>query len=195
MIRGRTSTPMTGMARRSLASIDPWLVAALLLIAVAAIGVWRMPERINLDCAMFLQMGDAIWDGAVPYRDFVDTNMPLIFYLNVIPAGIARMCNVSPIPVFHACVLLLVLLTTLELDVLLRKPRLGMFAARRGLTLLIWVGFYLLADYHGEAGQREHLFIILYVPYLFLRILRHRGGAAPAGFAALLGSKPAWAFC
>ena len=74
-----------------------------------------------------------------------------------------------------------------KLDYLLRQRRLGLPAAGRGLVLLTWFALYFIVDWQGDTGQREHLFVLLYIPYLFLRILRYRGGLIAAWFAVLLG--------
>ena len=50
--------------------------------------------------------------------------------------------------------------------------------------LLAWVGFYFLVDWRGNIGQREHLFVLLYVPYLVLRVLRHREGTGTGATCA-----------
>lgn len=165
----------------------PWLALALACVGIMAVGLWQAPQRVNHDCAQYLQMAGMLLDGGVPYCDFVDTNPPLIIYLNVVPAALARTFGVSPIVVFHGLVIALVLVTGIEIYPLLRQPRLGLHAAGRGLMLLTWFAAYFLVDYRDDTGQREHLFILLYTPYLFLRIWRHRGGSVATWFAILLG--------
>jgi hypothetical protein len=165
----------------------PWLGIAFLLVAAALLGLWQMPERINHDCAFGLQQAQMLLDGGIPYCDFIDANPPLIVYLNVPPAALARYLGGSPIVVFHLSVLLLLMISSMEIYGLLRKPRMGLRVAERGLVLLVWISSYFLVDWYGFAGQREHLFMLLYVPYLFLRILRHRGGSTNAWLAAVLG--------
>lgn len=164
-----------------------WLGIALAMVAVALVGLWQTPERINHDCALYLQQADLLLDGAVPYRDFVDTNPPLIIYLNVPPAALARTLGLSPIIVFHALVLALLVISGLEVHFLLRQRRMSLPAAGRGLVLLAWIAAYFVIDWRGDTGQREHLFMLLYVPYLFLRILRYRGGSVANRLAILLG--------
>jgi hypothetical protein len=167
----------------------PWLGAAVLLLAAALLGLWQLPQRINHDCAFGLQQAQMLLDGGVPYCDFIDANPPLIVYLNVPPAALARYLGGSPIVVFHLSVLLLLVISGVEIYGLLRQPAMRLWAAERGLLLLAWVGSYFLVDWYGFAGQREHLFMLFYVPYLFLRILRHRGGSLNAWLAAALGAQ------
>jgi hypothetical protein len=165
----------------------PWILLTLVLLGAAVAGIWQMPDRIHSDCALCLEEAELLVGGAVPCCDFVDTNPPLVAYLNVPPVLLARALGISPILAFHCCVLLLLAVSTAEIRWLLRNPRAGLRPMESGLVLLAWVGFYLLVDWHGNVGQREHLFVLLYVPYLMLRVLRHRGGSAPGWPAVLLG--------
>ena len=147
-----------------------------------------MPERINRHFAFGLQQAQMLLDGGIPYCDFIDANPPLIVYLNVPPAALARYLGGSPIVVFHLSVLLLLMISSMEIYGLLRKPRMGLRTAEPGLVLWPAIStLFSLVDWYGFAGQREHLFMLLYVPYLFLRILRHRGGSTNAWLAAVLG--------
>ena len=184
------NTPGTLTIERMLPRADrPWLGIALLLVGVASLGVWQLPQRINHDCAFGLQQAQMLLDGGIPYCDFIDMNPPLIVYLNVVPAALARLLGSSPIVTFQLSILLLLVISGSEIYGVLRKRRMGLHAAGRGLVLLAWISSYFLLDWYGIAGQREHLFVLLYVPYLFLRILRHRGGSVNAWFAAVLGAE------
>ncbi len=164
-----------------------WVVLAIMLLGVALFGVWRAPDRINHDCALYLQEAELLLDGAVPYRDFVELNPPLVIYLNVPTVFLARFLDISPIVVFHSLVIVLLALSAMEMRWLLGKGRLGFSLGGRGLVLLAWAALYFIVDGRGDTGQREQLFVLLYVPFLFLRILRHRGGAVSGWFAAMLG--------
>ncbi len=165
----------------------PWLLLALAMIAVLAFGLWLSPDRINCDCAYLLQMGDAMLDGQIPYVDFVDANPPLIMYLQVPPALISRTIGIPLIVSFHLMTLALLTLSAVELYWLMRQPRFGLDATERGILLTAWIALYFIVDVTCSTGQREHLFLLSFVPYLCLRILRHRGGNANAWFAAILG--------
>jgi hypothetical protein len=164
-----------------------WLGIALLLVGLALLGVWQAPQRINSNSALSLQQAELLLDGAVPYCDFVDTNPPLLIYLSLLPVMLSRTFDVSTIIAFGMMVLSLLVVSGLEIHFLLRQRRLSLPAAGRGLVLLTWLALYFVVDWRGDVGQREHLFILLYIPYLILRILRQRGGSIAPWFAALLG--------
>ena len=164
-----------------------WLGVALLLVGLALVGVWQAPQRINANCARYLQQSELLFDGAVPYHDFVNTDPPLIAYLNLFPVVLARMLGVSPITRLWRLRRFLAADFGVGAALLLRQRRMGLPAVGRGLVLLAWIASYFVVDWHGDTGQQEHLFILLYVPYLFLRILRHRGGTVAVWLAILLG--------
>lgn len=164
----------------------PWL-----LLGATLLGIWQTPARIHQDCAMCLQQAQLLLSGAVPCYDIVDTNPPLIAYLNVPPVLVARALNAPPILVFHFFVVLALLVSSVELFWLMRQPAMRLRPIERDLLLTAWVLAYFYMDWLGATGQREQLFVFFYVPYLFLRILRHQGGAASAFGAALLGFQAA----
>ena len=154
-------------------------------------GLLAAPKRINHDCAALLQEAGVFLDGGMPYCDFVDNNPPLITYLNVVPVALARLLGISPITTFHGIVVGLLLASTLEILFLLRQRSSGLRPPQRWLVLLAWAALSLLVDWQGDFGQREHLFVLLYVPYLFLRILRFRGGSVATWLAVVLGIQAA----
>ena len=173
--------------RRLFGSDGPCLMLTLLLAGLALVGYWQTPKRINHNCAILLQQAGVFLDGGMPYCDFVDNNPPLITYLNVIPVALARVLGVSAITTFHGMVVGLMLVSMLEILFLLRQPLSGLRPPQRWLVLLAWAALSLVVDWQGDFGQREHLFVLLYVPYLFLRILRFRGGSVAAWLAIVLG--------
>jgi len=166
----------------------PWLGIALVLVGLALFGLWLTPQRIDQDCALFLQQAELLLDGAIPYCDFADTNTPLIIYLDILPVVLARTFGVSAITTFDGLVIALLAVSGLEIYFLLRQRRLTLPEAGRGLVLLTWMALYFVVDWRGDAGQLEHLFVLLYIPYLFLRILRSRVDRSPSGL------RSCWAF-
>jgi hypothetical protein len=134
------------------ASDGLWLGVALLVLGAAAVGLWKTPQRINHDCALYLQQAEMLLDGAVPYCDFADTNPPLIMYLNVLPVALARTLGLPVIVTFQAFVLALLALSAPEIYFLLARPRVGLGPSRRGWVLLAWMALYFLIDLHGDTN-------------------------------------------
>lgn len=153
---------------------------ALLAVGVAAIGVQLSlrPDSINHDAAMFLDCGRMLLEGLRPYVDFSDLNPPMIMYVSALPAGIAAVLSMPPIAAFNLFVLLLALYSAFasthlisrsKLDI--RPPEAGVFGL--GVLLfsacLFWTG-------DNDWGQREHLFLLLYLPLFFVRWIRWEEG-------------------
>jgi hypothetical protein len=165
----------------------PWLALALILGVATVVGVWQTPRRINHDCANYIHLAEMVLDGEVLYCGTVDVNPPLSTYLYVPVVWLAQKLCISPIVVFQAGVLALLFASAAEMLLLLRKQENRMQRAEQGGVILVWMALFLLVDWHGDVGQREHLFMLTYVPYLFLRILRYRRGSVSLWFAVLLG--------
>ncbi len=176
-----------GTAQSRADGATPWLILAIVLGIAAAIAIWQTPLRINHDSASYLHMAEMVLDGAVPYCGVIDINPPLSIYLHIPLAWCARNYCISPILVFQVSLLSLLFVSAAEMFFLLRKRESGMRPAEQGVVLLAWMALFLLIDWRGDVGQREHLFVLTYVPYLFLRILRYRRGSVAVWFAVLLG--------
>jgi hypothetical protein len=145
------------------------LLVSLLIVLASAVRIFRDPAAIHPDCALNLQLGQLILDGKVPYVDFFEINPPLIMYLNTIPAFISKVCGFSIIPVFQVFVLILMVWSLLECWILTRPLR--RFGVDRFMVLMLAMASILVL-LQGEFGQREHLFMLVYLPYLFLRLNR-----------------------
>jgi hypothetical protein len=138
---------------------------------------------------MYLDIGSRLLDGGVPYVDIVDINPPLIWYLNTIPASVARLLHVDIIPTFLVGVWLLTVASVAATRRILKSAfdetesaHAELIAASLGI-----LSMYLLVQL--EYGQREHLFVLGFIPYLafrFRRWERDQGAVGPALTAGLL---------
>lgn len=134
---------------------------------------------------MYLHMAELMLDGAVPYVDFVEINPPLVIYLSAVPVVIARAVGVGVVQVFN---ILLAMFAGYGAWALVRHlPRIAPKVTEpyRHLVACIWLGFSFLILIAGhwslptvvtgtDYGQREHLIALGYVPFLALRVVRHR---------------------
>jgi hypothetical protein len=151
------------------------------------------PRRINDDAALYLTTGQLILKGRMPYVDFVDINPPLIMYLNVVPAAIARWLSLSPIVVLNVLVWSLVVGSTMLIRHVLRL-RPNRSNRTESLVLIAWVSVNAYVAWIGSWGQREQLFVVLYVPFFVLRSLGEQRRRVPTlvrvslGVAAALGA-------
>ena len=153
------------------------------------------PLAINPDAAMHLSAGQMLLEGKRPYVDVIDTNPPLIFYLNVIPAFIAQVLSANAIVVFSITVLVLVLASAWSVRLVVRGSQLEYDQSELALLLFAWVAFAALTKYSelyitklvGLFGQREHIFMLLYLPLFVVRWVRWHGGRVRTGLAAAMG--------
>jgi len=161
-------------------------------LAVLAVAMAQAPLRIAPDAALNVEIGDRLLDGQRPYVDFVETNPPLIMYLSTAPALLARSTGLHPVVAFNAAAFLLVAWSTwatrgqlaaLRLDALGLAPDL-IAAAWAALSLHLWRGEPWPVN---DFGQREHLFVLLWLPYALLRCRAPAGASGSRAAAVALG--------
>ena len=138
------------------------------------------------DLSWLLYVAGRLLDGARLNLDVVEINPPLIVWLNVPPALVARFLGVPDIQVYRAAVALAAILSLWFVARLLRRedPARGTLDRRLLLLLLAVVLFVLpLADF----GQREHLLLIATLPYIVVAAARANRRAIPRSAAAVVG--------
>jgi hypothetical protein len=140
---------------------------------------------LNHDVAWSVTAAEMVLDGSHLYRDILEVNPPLFIVLAVPAVWVARHLGTSAPYAFVVFVHALVLLSlALSAAVLRRLPGNGplltmaLTGARAVLLLPLAVPIF---------GQREHLFMMLWVPYVFTLVLRSMNGALPGWLAALIG--------
>lgn len=153
-------------------------------IAVLTIMVVRLvltafmhPLMIGWDPALHLQAAQLIVHGKLPYVDMMDVNPPLIWYLDMIPAALSDALNFPVTQSFNYFLAFLIAYSAFASAFLMFKCATG---KERVFILPFLVGlclfnFFLRYDY----GQREEIYVLLYIPFLVIRWLRWQG-AKPA---------------
>jgi len=170
-------------------------------IAVVAIMTARLtyavmihPLRIGWDPALHLQVAQLITRGKIPYVDMSDANPPLVWYLYTIPAFASSAFNFPVTQAFNYFLVLLILYSVSACMVLFftkakRSEALFFLPFLVGLTLF---NFFLRYDF----GQREEIFVLLYMPFLLLRWLRWQGrGVQSKVWSSVLGIIGAIGIC
>lgn len=137
------------------AAFAVWLAIGALAIAGLA-GAY-----VNHDAAWYLYMAGRWLDGATLYHDVVDTNPPLIVWLSVPPVALARATGLLAPALFKAYVVLMAIgsLALASWRVRRREPKLAAWFT----TIAV---FLLLAFPKGDFGQREHIAVVLVLPYI-----------------------------
>jgi hypothetical protein len=154
--------------RRSALGWSCFATAALCLLGAAHLSGWP----VNQDSAQYLHIGHQLLAGATPYVDYVETNPPLVHYLHVLPAALTRL-GVSLPQAFLILVSALCLYAAYAIAELLSLLGVGR-PAERLLVATGWLCLSLLVLCNNGYGQREHLFIVAYGPWLLCRHARHR---------------------
>ncbi len=159
------------------------LIAVLGLRMLAS--VLMHPLRIGWDPALHLQCAQLLVEGGLPYVDMFDVNPPLIWYLDTLPAMLATACHMPVTLSFNFFMVALMVLSAalaahLVLSKLAPQERLVNLALVFGL---LYFNFFLTYDF----GQREEIFVLLYMPFLILRYCRYRGHSIGRKEAILIG--------
>jgi hypothetical protein len=132
-----------------------WLVLAALCLA--AVG----PAYMNHDAAWYLYMVERWREGASLYRDVVDTNPPLIVWLTAPPVLVSRATGIGAPLLFKLYMFMIAVAAILATE---RIARRGL--PDRTFILVTLVVFVCLPFAKGDFGQREHLAILLTMPYV-----------------------------
>lgn len=132
-------------------------------LGLALFALFRGP--ISHDVAWYLHMAGAVLDGGTLYVDVVDPNPPLVVFLMLPAALLSRWTGVPDVEVFRGAVLLA---AAASLALAWRHFRAAFpgwpAACRQALLVLLAVVLVALPGY--EFGQREHLALLLSLPYL-----------------------------
>ncbi len=164
-----------------------WRLLLLLLFAAQLAAILHRPLHVSHDGGMYVQAGELLLVGKTPYVDFIDINPPLILYLSAIPVLLGRLLPFPAITTF----LLLVWALTLASVLATRRMLLATLPPQEHV-FVEWLAAALAAGSAGlflttSFGQREHLFLLGFLPFVALRFRRWEGAAVPRGAAVAAG--------
>ncbi|MBA5606960.1 hypothetical protein H3H36_16505 [Duganella sp. FT3S] len=157
-----------------------------LCFALGAAAIFQYP--LNHDVAWLLAMAGRARGGARLYVDLIELNPPLIIWLSMPVTALADWLRVAPGTVYRVLVLALALACVGWAAALARDHRGG----AAGALLLPPLAYVAVALAGYDFGQREHLALLLSLPYLAqacVRLhgapVRRRGRLAAAALAAI----------
>ena len=162
------------------------VTCAAVLIAVFAIFL-QMNTTLNHDAAWHFQTSLMWLGGGVIGKDIVDFNPPMTLWYSAPAALFVKLTGVSPRLVFKTYVLLTILLSFGLCRYFLKSKvdDLGVRIFALGFAAIL----LLYPNYHF--GQREHLSVVLFLPYLILSIYDRSDWSVwvlvCAGFMATIG--------
>jgi hypothetical protein len=171
---------------------DKALVLMLSVFVVTGLSQFLYPMQIHHDPASYLEFAGALLAGKVPYVDFSDLNPPLIMYLSVIPCAFAQWTGMHVIIAFKLFVLAVSLASFGTIYWLISKH---LPDCKQVLAPLIAVLPLFNLTTSSDFGQREHLLMLFYLPFLFLRAARYSGTAPSILPSVLIGVGAAVGIC
>jgi hypothetical protein len=136
---------------------------------------------ILLDCARLILRG---W---MPYVDYVEINPPMAHYINVIPVYLASVLHLGIPTTFNGLVLVLSAYSAAALLYLLSRLTPVFSLPSRLFLAAVCLMFSLWVLTKGEFGQKDHLFALAYIPWLYCRVIRHGRGGVPSWVGIVIG--------
>lgn len=141
-------------------------ISLALLFGVTAVVLFAaLRSPLKDDIAWLLYVAHRWLAGRELYVDVVEVNPPLIVWISAIPLTVARWLAVAPqfvaMPAFAA-----IALACAWWSACLLRPIGGLFAAR--IPVFAVIGGALLIIPAADLGQREHLLVAAFLPYLIL---------------------------
>lgn len=140
---------------------------------------------LNHDVGWVLYSTGMLLRGAVYGRDIIEPNPPLIWWISSGPAYIAQQFALPVWTVYRLFVVVLVLLCLFVSDRFLVAGR-ATRATRA--AFLITAAYLFTISPSRDFGQREHLAVMLVLPYLFAVAQRMNGKEIGSGCGAAIGA-------
>lgn len=149
-------------------------IAALLIIAQLAVNQLSEPLKLIWDDAMYLEMARKLLAGQILYSDFTDVNPPMVIYMSILPVLLAQALGVHVIVIFKLAIVALNFLSyVLCWTIVRRKLSSDDHWPYLNLLLLLTAAASFITGI--DFGQREHIFVLCYLPFFFLRWYRWQG--------------------
>lgn len=178
--KGATAKLVTTVASRPL---------AIALTLTALITAVRLTGTVDSDVAWQLWIGQRMLAGANLYRDIIETNPPLWFWMALPIDRVAALLHVRV-----EAVLVVAMGGTAALSLFATNRFIGHIDPRRRALLLAYAAFALAAMPWAHVGQREQLALIGTLPYAALVAWRREGRTVSLLLAALVGIGAALGF-
>ena len=149
--------------------------------------VGEVRSGLNGDSAWLLHVARRVSDGARLYVDVIEVNPPLVVWLGLPVVALARATGWSDAAIFRGAIWCLALLAIWLGGRALRLLAPGTPVGWRP-AVLVGMAVVLVGMPAGYFGQREHLVLILVLPWLLVAAARAEGGAPGRAVAAAAGA-------
>lgn len=147
---------------------------------------WRLQDYFlfNVDLAWYVRLLEPLRRGAQYIEDFFEVNPPLILYWYLPALFLAKIFSLNIFLMIRVYVFMLALSSFALCYFFSRR----IFDSRilRNIFLIILLAIFLILPMR-DFSQREHLMLIVAMPYLFLMVWRLSGYEVSGWIAALIG--------
>ena len=150
-------------------------------------------DLVHNDVGWYLYGAERLIHGATLYRDVVDLNPPLIYFINLPPVWLATFLGVPATAVYKGFIFLLICVALILCQLILRRLNHAWHEEAKSFTFIM-IAFLLILlaagnfGYKGTSfGQREHIMMILVIPYLLASIARAEGIESSNAIKVLIG--------
>jgi hypothetical protein len=130
------------------------------------------PLRMPHDAALYIDAATRLLQGQRAYIDYIESNLPTIHYLNIIPVLVSQLTHIHVTFVFDLFVLTFLVFACIVIVSILRQtfPDGELFAVYIIPFVLVFKSIQLFKQPIIPAfGQREHFILLMFMPYLILR--------------------------
>lgn len=171
--------------RRHDARIAALAIPLILTIALLLV----MPAGFSTDVAWQFWVAHRLRDGAILYRDIMETNPPLWFWMAAPVDAAAGATGITP-----EQMLTIALGGATALSLAVTDPLLDHIPPGRRIALLGAAALLMLVMPLGDTGQREQYALIAALPYVALAAARRRGRVVDRRLAIAIGAGGALGF-
>ena len=125
---------------------------------------------INHDVAWYIYGAEQILEGARLYREIIEVNPPLNFYITIIPVSIAKLFNL-PSTAVYKCFIFLIGWASLVICLFILKKYFDKDKSSLRWFLAFVLSLIFFAYPMVHFAQREHIMVMLCLPYILSSIL------------------------
>jgi hypothetical protein len=174
--------------------LNRYFLVILFALGAVLFLILAFPLRVYVDTGVYLETARKILSGQLPYINYEEINLPTIHYLNILPILLGRWMSINQITAYLLLVWLQLAFSCFAVIWILnchtgysRKANIYIIPF---VLIIQAIGSLILVSY----GQREHLILLMFVPWFVLRWHRWNGGqinpvlAFIIGFSACMGA-------
>lgn len=169
------------------------LIAASIVALFVIQAIIRFRSDIHHDVAWYLYIAGRLLHGKHLYTDFLEVNPPLGIWLTLPAVWLGSLTGLGSIKVFYSVLLALTAGSLLLVNRYLRLVR-DVPGTERAM-LCVFIAAVILFMPAMDFAEREHLMVLLFLPWPFLRLARSRGAQFGFAEAAIVGLMAAMAIC